>query len=286
MKIVFLTAVLVGGVVFPSAAFSQGYNFVRTLRLGMHGEDVRELQIILNAEIETHVAETGTGAPGNETNYFGLGTKRALIKFQEKYKKEILSLFGLTSGTGILGEATRQKINDLAITARDKQIKMVQDAISTSSQSQSSVKIPIRLVIPKINVDTEIESVGVTEKGEMAVPLGPTSATWFNLGPRPGAMGSAVISGHYGWKNGIPAVFDNLNKLEVGDKIYIVDLVGGGTVFVVREIRSYNEKEDASNVFSSSDGKSHLNLITCGGTWNKEAKSYSNRLVVFADKVE
>jgi hypothetical protein len=30
-------------------------------------------------------------------------------------------------------------------------------------------------------------------------------------------------------------------------------------------------------------GKVHLNLITCGGVWDKVGKSYSNRIVVFAD---
>jgi hypothetical protein len=39
-------------------------------------------------------------------------------------------------------------------------------------------------------------------------------------------------------------------------------------------------------VFASNDGGAHLNLITCAGEWNKGKKSYSERLVVFADKVE
>jgi hypothetical protein len=52
----------------------------------------------------------------------------------------------------------------------------------------------------------------------------------------------------------------------------------------VRELRTYGPDEYASAVFRSSDGKAHLNLITCEGTWNSAQKSFSNRLVVFADK--
>jgi len=42
----------------------------------------------------------------------------------------------------------------------------------------------------------------------------------------------------------------------------------------------------ATDVFTSSDGKAHLNLITCDGIWDKNAAQYSERLVVFADRVE
>jgi LPXTG-site transpeptidase (sortase) family protein len=149
--------------------------------------------------------------------------------------------------------------------------------------------MPIRLKIPKINVDADIEYVGLTAGGSMDVPKGPADVAWFDLGPRPGENGSAVIAGHYGWKDGIPAAFDDLYLLGKGDKIYVegttsVNGIGTTTVFVVREIRLYGNKDDAASVFYSSDGKAHLNLITCQGVWDKSQKSYSNRLVVFADQ--
>lgn len=152
------------------------------------------------------------------------------------------------------------------------------------SPDQIRTELPVSLRIPAINVDAKIEQAGVKDDGEMDMPKGPAAAAWFNLGPRPGERGSAVIYGHYGWKDGIQAVFDNLHKLKKGDKIYTEGEKGGVITFVVREIRSYVESADAPDVFGSSDGKAHLNLITCEGTWNKSRKSYSNRLVVFTDK--
>lgn len=86
-------------------------NFTRTLSLGMKGSDVRELQKILNADIDTRITLSGAGSLGQETDYFGLATKRALIKFQEKYHGEILSPAGLTRGTGVFGAKTRSKAN-------------------------------------------------------------------------------------------------------------------------------------------------------------------------------
>ena len=156
------------------------------------------------------------------------------------------------------------------------------EALTVLADARS--ELPVRLKIPAIDVESKFEYVGLTPDGSMDAPKEPANAGWFNLGPRPGENGSAVIAGHYGWKNGIPAVFDNLSKLKKGDKIYIEDENGVSISFVVRESRSYDPKADASTVFNSSDGKAHLNLITCEGSWNKLKKSYSKRLVVFADQ--
>lgn len=161
---------------------------------------------------------------------------------------------------------------------------LIKNPNTSQNQEQLSLGLPVSIEIPKINIRAAVEYVGVTSGGAMDVPKGPSDVAWFNLGPRPGENGSAVIAGHEGWKDGISAVFDDLYKLQKGDKIYIEDKQGTTATFVVREIKIYNEKEDAFNVFNSSDGKAHLNLITCEGTWNKISKSYSDRLVVFTDK--
>jgi LPXTG-site transpeptidase (sortase) family protein len=158
------------------------------------------------------------------------------------------------------------------------------NTIDLNKSEETGVGLPVRLLIPEINVDSVIENVGLTSEGRVGVPVGPEGAAWFELGPRPGEKGSAIIDGHSGWRNGIPAVFDNLHKLDKGDKIHIEDDKGEIITFVVREFRTYGPKEDAPDVFGSSDGGAHLNLITCTGVWNNIDKTHSDRLVVFTDR--
>ena len=157
----------------------------------------------------------------------------------------------------------------------------IENAVVLPKQAQASFGLPMRLKIPKINVDAAVEFVALAPDGAMDVPKDQKDVAWFELGPRPGENGSAVMAGHYGAK---ASVFDNLYKLRKGDKLYVEDDKGAVVSFVVRENRRYDPNADASGVFGSSDGKAHLNLVTCEGIWNKISKSYPKRLVVFTDK--
>lgn len=91
-----------------------------------------------------------------------------------------------------------------------------------------------------------------------------------------------MIAGHCSSKEWMPAVFDNLHDLRPGDYLYIEDDKGSTITFIIRESRTYDPEANAGDVFSQSDGV-HLNLITCDGTWNEAQKSFSKRLVIFAD---
>ena len=152
-----------------------------------------------------------------------------------------------------------------------------------ASPVPAQIGLPVRLVIPFIHVNAAVEPLGLTSDGAMDTPKGPDDVAWYKLGPRPGDTGSAVVAGHFGWAKGVPAVFDNLHKLRVGDTIITQDIGGQLITFVVKKIRNYGQNEIATDVFQSTDGKSHLNLITCEG-WSNTTNSYTQRLVVFADK--
>jgi len=74
------------------------YSFPRNLTTGSSGEDVRSLQKFLNSK-GFIVATKGAGSLGNETNFFGPATKKALIKFQKAN--------GITPTVGYFGNVTR-----------------------------------------------------------------------------------------------------------------------------------------------------------------------------------
>src|SRR3989344_8595044 len=90
------------------------FRFSRTLVLGAKGEDVRYLQILLNRDSDTRVNAPGLiGGVGAETNYFGLASKFAVEKFQNKYAEDVLRPAGLLRSTGRVGPFTLGKLNKL-----------------------------------------------------------------------------------------------------------------------------------------------------------------------------
>lgn len=157
-----------------------------------------------------------------------------------------------------------------------------------AAQKQQAViyGVPVKLKIPKISVDAAVSLVGLTQGGDMQAPTGGQEVGWYKMGARPGNNGTAVIAGHYGqWENGEGSVFDNLNKLQKGDEIYIQDENDATVAFVVRELKLYKQDQKDPAVFNfASDGKAYLTLITCQGAWNAGQSSYSDRLVVFAER--
>ncbi len=84
----------------PTTPSTTNYTFTHNLKLKDTGEEVKELQKYLN----THgypVAIVGAGSLGNESTYFGVKTKTALIKFQ---------LANMLVGDGIFGPLTREVV--------------------------------------------------------------------------------------------------------------------------------------------------------------------------------
>jgi len=154
----------------------------------------------------------------------------------------------------------------------------------STAAGTENITTPVRIRIPSIGIDTSIEPVALTATAAMDTPKNPLDAGWYDLGPRPGEIGNAVIDGHVDWYNGGAAVFANLDKLTNGDKIMIDDASGSTVTFTVRKSLRFDPSADATAVFISNDGLAHLNLITCDGVWDKQTKQYSKRLVVFADK--
>jgi LPXTG-site transpeptidase (sortase) family protein len=143
--------------------------------------------------------------------------------------------------------------------------------------------LPTRLKIPAINIDVAIESVGNTPKGDMAAPSDVANVGWYKYGALPGELGSSVLAGHVVGSKGEPVVFAKLDKLKAGDILSVVDAKGIVVSFTVRELKSYDQTQQPSEVFNSGSGI-HLNLITCAGDWDAAQRHYLKRLVVFADK--
>ncbi len=151
----------------------------------------------------------------------------------------------------------------------------------TPSPTSIIIAQPSKIVIPTLGLETQVEIVGQDSQGRMDVPKADANVAWYQLGAKPGEIGSAVVAGHYDSKTGGPAVFYELSSLQPGDEINVVGAQNEQLTFVVEKIETYKDATfPVKTVFSQNDAR-RLNLITCAGTFDKTAKNYSDRTVVF-----
>jgi sortase A len=161
--------------------------------------------------------------------------------------------------------------------------KITSITVPITSKS-TNYALPIQLLIPKINVNTNVEYIGLTSSGDVAVPTNSVAVGWYKYGALPGTVGTAIIVGHVDNSVGQAAVFTHLNKLQIGDNVTVVDSKGQNISFTVSGTQVYNKSENPVVVFKATDNRAHLNLITCTGPWDAAKYGFTERLVVFADK--
>lgn len=163
-------------------------------------------------------------------------------------------------------------------------------ATALPSPTPTPYPLPAWITAPNAHINASVTQVGADSTGAMAAPEGPNddpvwfTTFWWDLGPKPGQIGNAVIAGHLDRKDGSPAVFWFLRSLKIGDSVYVRNGDGTTLHFVVNDIETYlNPTGGPDNpvlqkIFGPAS-TANLNLITCAGDWT--GKEYTKKLVVF-----
>ncbi|MGH9118788.1 MAG: class F sortase [Acidimicrobiales bacterium] len=142
---------------------------------------------------------------------------------------------------------------------------------------------PVSVRIDALGVDAPIVAVGVEPGtgGVMSVPSDGGLIGWYEHGPSPGETGSAVLAGHVDF-DGRPGAFFELRRIEPGAVLVVRGADGIERSFVVQG-RQEIAKADlpVSRLFTRS-GPSALVLVTCGGSFDRSAGSYTANVVVYA----
>ncbi len=115
----------------------------------------------------------------------------------------------------------------------------------------------------------------------MEIP-GAIEAGWYRFGPKPGAsVGSAVIAGHVDHRK-TPGVFIELRRLDIGAEVSVTDATGKLHRYVVIERYQVNKHELPVKELFRRTGEPVLTLITCGGEFDRKARSYDDNIVITA----
>lgn len=128
------------------------FQFKSNLKVGSQSNEVMELQKCLAKDPEVY-------PNGKLTGVFGEETKAAVIKFQEKYKSEILDPQGLTAGTGEVFKSTRDKLNALCAASQAETLSLSFNLTVVNQPIFLEVASAIKKQWEAIGVKIEIKAV-------------------------------------------------------------------------------------------------------------------------------
>ncbi len=141
---------------------------------------------------------------------------------------------------------------------------------------------PTRLRIPSLDLDAQIDTLGLNTDGTVQVPTIPDHAGWYDGSATPGQTGAAVLLGHVDFASTGPAVFYRLGEVKPGATILVARRDGSTATFTATAVREFPKSDfPTDEVYGATDGTAELRLITCG-SWDPDQHAYVGNTVVFA----
>ncbi|MDF9877144.1 class F sortase [Cellulosimicrobium cellulans] len=141
---------------------------------------------------------------------------------------------------------------------------------------------PTRVVVADLDVDLPVEPTGVDPEGRMALPGSGDVAAWYRFGPAPASpAGTTVVAAHVDDPDGV-GPFARLAEITTGARVDVVDATGASYTYTVTDVRSVPKPDVPLDELFDRTGERRLVLVTCGGAWDRDRRSYSDNVVVTA----
>ena len=154
-------------------------------------------------------------------------------------------------------------------------------AVPAAAATPPPVAEPTGLAIPAIGVQVDsIARLELDDQGALQVPAEAGTVGWYPLGPAPGEIGPAILTGHVSYRG--PGVFARLSELKAGDRVAVHRADGSLAEFVVYAVNRYSKAEFPAGEVYGDTAEPVLRLITCGGEFDPAARSYRDNVVVSA----
>ena len=153
--------------------------------------------------------------------------------------------------------------------------------VSLAAEVSARAAAPVRVQVPSAGVDAALTGIDLDAAGRLVPPADDSVAGWYRAGPAPGEIGPAVLTGHVDSVAG-PAVFFRLRNVSVGDAVLVERADGTTARFTVNRVARYPKNAFPAAAVYAPTPDAELRLITCGGTFDRAARSYRDDVVVDA----
>lgn len=140
---------------------------------------------------------------------------------------------------------------------------------------------PVGMEIDSIDVASfPIREVGLEDDGQLEIP-DETEIGWYRYGATAGRPGATVLAAHVNWRGSI-GPFAQLGTVVPGDRVEVALDDGSTRTYEVTERTMYGKLDLPRERIWRNTGPEELVLITCGGEFNPELRSFKQNIVVYA----
>lgn len=141
---------------------------------------------------------------------------------------------------------------------------------------------PNRIAVPTVGIDMPVVPKGLAPDGSMALPDDSATAAWYRHGGAPGDPGSAaIIAAHVATDVDGVGPFSRLPGVNKGDTVTVTMSDGSEEPFTVVRLKQISKQTvDYDAITVESPGM--LILVTCGGDWDPQSRSYEDNVIVWA----
>ncbi len=145
---------------------------------------------------------------------------------------------------------------------------------------------PVSVTVPSLNIDMPVLAMGLLPDKEMEIPTRINDAGWYKYGAAPNSPeGAVVIAAHVDMPGQGIGPFAALREAQVGAEAAVTDEDGVTHTYRVTSVERIPKAEVPLDQLFADSGPNVLKLVTCGGSFDRNAGSYSDNYIVTAEKV-
>ena len=190
---------------------------------------------------------------------------------------------GSGTATALAGQTPSTAVSTPATTPASTPVSSSASPLPTTSASAPATRVPQRVQISALDIDSPVVPVGVDAQGDMAIPEDVSTLGWYQYGPGPGAsQGSIVVVGHVDSAAQGEGAFFDLKTIASGTTVVVTTTDGHVWRYRVVGRQFYPKTSVPLPALFSTTGAPRLTLITCGGQFDPTAHSYLDNVVVTA----
>lgn len=156
--------------------------------------------------------------------------------------------------------------------------------VTPTVPSVAPVAVPEFISLGDSGSRIRIVPIGVSSEGVLEPPNDISTVGWWVSGPRPGAPGRAVITGHIDSPAGLGA-FAALDRLHDGDPVVLTGADGVSHRYRVTDRQQIQKSSLDPALITRTVNRSDLLLVTCIGNFDSSTLSYESNLLITAVQV-